>query len=412
MANEYIFEQKVANSFLLLLKNNLVMGKLVTTKFDQDFSKSTVSHGNTVKVRRPVEFTVREGRVASAQDLKVGYAEVAIDKQRGVDVEFNSDELTLSVDDLLKNQMLKSQAAALAQHVDADIAAQTLKFSHWVGTPGQTVDSVADFFVAPQRMDELAIPQDDRHAILSPADYWSIAGKLTALNSDSTVKTALEKARLPLIGNIQPYMTQNVRNLTVGTRVASGISQVDGASQNVAYPAVKDSLTQTLNVKGLTTGQTIKAGEVFTIADVYAVNPISKVNLGYLQMFTVRTDAEADVAGKAALTISAPIITSGAYQTVTAAPGNSAAITWLGTASTAYLQNAAFHRGAIGLVSVKLQEPESGKFAYQTDPDTGITVRIWRHSDVTNDLHITRLDILYGTVCLDPRLGVRFSGTL
>jgi len=411
MANSFTTEQKVANAFLLLLKNALVMGKLVTTKFDKEFTNSEVAVGDTVKVRRPPEYTVRDGRVASAQDVIVGSADVTIDKQKGVDISFTSKEETLSVDELLKDENLKAQASVLAQQIDEDLIAQTLKFPNWVGTPGQTVSTAAKFFAGPQRMDELAIPQEGRAAVLSPSDYWALAATFTGLNaSDGTVKTALEKAKLPMLGNCQPYMTQNVVNLTVGTRTASGAATINGADQNVAYADVKSTYKQSLLLKTLTAGHTIKAGEIFTIAGVNAVNPRSKADLGYLQQFVVLADATADGSGLATVSISNPIIISGAYKTCTAAPANGAAVTFLGTASTAYRQNAVFHKGAIALVGAKLVTPSVGKVAFATDPETGISIRYWKTSDGTNDTHLNRCDVLYGTACLDPRLGVRLSG--
>ena len=395
----------------MLLKNELVMGKLVTTKFDKDFSNETVAVGDTVKVRRPPEFLVRDGATMSASDAKIGTVDVTIDKQKGVDVSFTSKELTLDVDDLLKNQMMKAKAAVLAQQIDSDLIGETLEFPHWVGTPGQLINSASDFFVGVQRAMELSIPMDDLHGILSPADHFALAGSFAALSaSDSTVKTAIEKAKLPMVGGVQPYVSQNVVTLTVGTRAASSAAQVNGNSQNVTYDSVRTTYTQTLNVNNLTAGHTIKRGEVFTIANVNAVNPRSKVDLGYLQKFVVTEDVTA-TDGTAALTIANPIITSGAYQTVTAAPVSGAAITWMGTASTAYAQNAIFHRGSIALVGTKLEEPKSGVYAYATDPETGLSIRTWSQSDITNDTHSTRVDVLYGVCNLDTRLGVRLSGT-
>ncbi|MBI5954453.1 MAG: hypothetical protein HY865_22580 [Chloroflexi bacterium] len=412
MSNVFATQQKITNAFLLLLKNELVMGKLVTTKFDKEYSNETVAVGDTVKVRRPPEFTVRDGATMSAQDAKVGTVDVTIDKQKGVDVSFTSKELTLDVDELLKNQMLKAKAAVLAQQIDSDLIGETLEFPQWVGTPGQLINSASDFFVGVQRAMELSIPMDDLHGILSPADHFALAGTFTSLSaSDATVKLAIEKAKLPMVGGVQPYVSQNVVNLTVGTRAASGASLVNGASQNVTYDSVRTTFSQTLNVDGLTSGHTIKRGEVFTIAGVNAVNPRSKSDLGYLQKFVVLADATANGSGQAALTIANPIITSGAYQTVSAAPADDAAIIWMGTASTAYLQNSIFHRGSIALVGAKLEEPKSGIYAYASDPDTGLSIRTWSQSDITNDAHATRVDVLYGVSNLDRRLGLRLSGS-
>lgn len=409
MANTLLTPKVYANVMLKLLKNNLVMGKLVTTEFKNEFKKI----GNTVYVKRPPEFTVRTGQVAQVQAVTEGEIPVVIDKQKGIDIQFSSVEETLTVAQLLKSEILNSEAAQLAQEIDSDLMRATLEFPSWVGTPGQRIDSATDFFLGPQRLDEMAVPQSARSGVLSPNDYWGLAGNFTGLYAQRDIATeALEKARIPLIGNVQPYMTQSVINLTVGTRAASGATQVNGNGQAVAYTAINtNDYKQSFLVKGLTAGHTIKAGEVFTIADVYAVNPRTKATLTFLRQFVVLADATADGAGLATLSIANPIITSGAYQTVSAAPVDSAAITWLGTASTGYTQNAIFHKSAIALVFAKLIMPYSGEADYATDPETGVSVRYWRTSDGTNDLHLHRWDVLYGVKTVDRRLGTRLSGT-
>ena len=141
---------------------------------------------------------------------------------------------------------------------------------------------------------------------------------------------------------------------------------VDGASQNVTYVNVKSTYTQTLNIDGVGNATTVVAGEVFTIAGVYAVNPRTKAVLPYLQQFTVITGGTSVASGTAtaqdlALTISPPIITSGAYQTVSAVPADDAVVTWVGSGSTTYRPNAIFQKSAIKLVSAKLVMPYSGE---------------------------------------------------
>jgi hypothetical protein len=83
---------------------------------------------------------------------------------------------------------------------------------------------------------------------------------------------------------------------------------------------------------------------------------------------------------------------------------------WFGALSTSYNLNAAFHKSAIKLVSVNPPRPYTGESDVATDPDTGISVRYWRYSDGTNDLHNHRWDVYYGTKNVDPRLGTVLFG--
>ena len=167
------------------------------------------------------------------------------------------------------------------------------------------------------------------------------------------------------VANFDTYSTQNVQNHTVG--VATGTPRVNGANQNVTYANSTGQPSQTLVTDGWTNSTTgiLKAGDVFTIAGVKAVNPVpgegttGKMVMPYLQQFTVLNDANSGASsGPATLTISPAIITEGPFQTVGAAPADNAVITVLGSGGKAYPQNMGFHKNAFALVNVPLDMPD------------------------------------------------------
>jgi hypothetical protein len=86
---------------LKLLKNNLVMGRLVTSQFKNEFKKI----GNTVYVKRPPEFIIRDGAIADVQPVVEGEVPVVIDKQKGIDISFTSLEETLTRRSLLSRSI-------------------------------------------------------------------------------------------------------------------------------------------------------------------------------------------------------------------------------------------------------------------------------------------------------------------
>lgn len=409
MANAYATPKVYANVGLALLKNELVMAKLCDSEaVNKEFVPGV---GTTVYVKRPPEFAIRDGATASAQDVVEGEVAVTCDKQKGVDVAFTGYEATTNVDQLLKSKVIKAAMAQIASQIDGDLIDNVKYFHNWVGTPGALIDSPADFFLAPQRLDEMAIPMNDRNAVLTPGDGYAMAGNLlasAAMNGD-VAKSALTRAKLPMIGNTDLYITQTIPALTTGTRVTT-TTLVNGASQNVTYASARTTYTQTLICDGQVS-KTYKAGEKFTIAGVSAVNPRSKAVMGYLKQFTIMADATSDGSGNVTLTISPPIITSGAFQNVSAAPADNAALTHLGALSTAFNLNAAFHKSAIKLVSVNPPRPFTGESDFATDPDTGISVRYWRYSDGGTDIHNHRWDVYYGTKNVDGRLGTIISGS-
>ena len=410
--NTFLPPKVFANAGLKLLKNNLVLAKLVDSEsVDKTFKPGG---GGTVYVKRPPEFTIRTGATASAQDVTEGEVAVSIDKQAGVDVQFTSQEETLNVDALLKSKVLDASMAQIATYIDMQVGSRLAEFHNWVGTPANAISTIAGFLAGPQRLDEMGVPAAGRNAVLNPADGYALAATISAnaAQAGTVAGNALQRAKVPMIGSVDTYITQTIPSLTTGTRTNAA---VDGASQNVTYVNVKSTYTQTLNIDGVGNATTVVAGEVFTIAGVYAVNPRTKAVLPYLQQFTVITGGTSVASGTAtaqdlALTISPPIITSGAYQTVSAVPADDAVVTWVGSGSTTYRPNAIFQKNAIKLVSAKLIMPYSGEADYATDPDTGLTVRYWRYSDGATDTHNHRWDVFFGTVNADRRLGVRVSG--
>lgn len=411
MSNTFATPKVYANVGLALLKNELVMAKLCDSESVNAEFKPGV--GTTVYVKRPPEFTIRDGAAASAQDVVEGEVAVTLDKQKGVDVQFTGYEATTNVDQLLKSKVIKAAMTQIASQIDGDLIDNVKYFNNWVGTPGSLIDSPADFFLAPQRLDEMGVPMSDRNAILTPADGYAMAGNLlaSAAMAGDVARSALMKAKIPMLGNVDSFITQTVPNLTTGTRVVSGATLINGANQNVTYASSRTTYTQSLVCDTAGNAKTVKAGEKITIADVYAVNPRNKVAQSYLRQFTVMADATSDGSGNLTLTISPPIITSGAFQTCSAVPADNAAVTYLGALSTSFRLNAAFHKSAIKLVNARPPMPFTGEADYATDPDTGISVRYWRYSDGGSDVHNHRWDVYYGTKNVDQRLGTLLAGS-
>jgi hypothetical protein len=414
MANTILTPSIIAKEALAILTNNCVMANLVHRAHEDEFDKRVNGYkpGETITIRRPADFTVRDGATASAQDVVEGSTSLTIDKQKGVDFEFSSVDLTLKIEDL-SERVIKPAMIQLANQVDRDLMALYTSVPNLVGTAGQTVNSFTDFAKAPERMGELGVPKSMRSAVLSPADNWGLIGNQTALYMQDVAKGAYREGSLGRIGGVDTFEEQNVPTHTVG--VATGTPRVNGASQNVTYATAKATMTQTLNTDGWTNSTTgiLKAGDVFTIANVYAVNPVTKASLApILRQFTVLADADSGAStGPAALTIYPAIITSGAFQTCSAVPADDALITvGTGTGGTGYRQNLVFHKNAFALAMVPMISPP-GAVDVARQSYKGMSVRVIPVYNGTTDVSMWRLDILYGVKAIDPRLAVRLYGT-
>lgn len=413
MANAVLTIDTIATAAVAILDNELVMAKEVYRGLESEFTSTVNGYekGDTVSMRRPTDFTVRDGAVSSNQDVTEGKVALQVNKQKGIDFGFTSKELTLSIGEL-SERVIKPAMVQLANQIDRDLMALYQRVPNWVGTPGQVVNSYTDFAKAPERLDEFAVPTGMRSAVLSPQDHWGLLGSQTSLYIQDAAKGAYRNGSLGMIGGVDTYMAQNVPTHTVG--VATGTPLVQGAAQNVTYASVAvGDFTQTLNTDGWTnsTSGILKAGDVITMAGVFAVNSVTKATLPFLKQFTVTADADSGAStGPAALTIYPAIISSGAFQNVSAAPADNAPITVLGTGGTGYRQNLVFHKNAFALAMVPLISPP-GAVEVSRKSYKGTSVRLIPTYDGTNDKSNFRLDVLYGVKAIDARLATRLSGS-
>ena len=404
MANTTLTADIIAMEAVRILENELVMGKKVFRGYENEFSKNINGYkvGDTISIRKPTDFTVRDGATMNVQDVVEGKTTITIDKRKGVDFKFTSQDLTLKISDL-SERVIKPAMVQLANQVDVDLHTLYKDVPNWVGTPGNVINSFADFAKGPERMDELAIPQDQRCAVLSPQDTWGLAGSQTTLYTDSIVKPAYREGNVGMIAGIDTYMTQNIQTHTTGSDV-TGTVGASITSATTTYASVKDTNQQTIT----TANVTLNAGDVISIADVYDVNPVTKAKLPFQKQFTVVSYTTNSAV------ISPALIWDGAFQNIALTAGvtdlNGKAITSIQTASGAYRQNMIFHKNAFALVSVPLVSPP-GAVDVSRKTYKGTSVRVIPVYDGVSDESAWRLDILYGVKTIDPRLAVRISGS-
>lgn len=413
MANTIITPDIIAKEALMQLENNLVMANQVHREYKKEFTGGV---GDTVSIRKPVKFYTADGATRVNQDVQEKSTSITVDQRKHVSWKFSTQDLTLSVEEY-SERYIKPAMITLANTVDASLFGLYDAVWNSVGTPGTTPADFAAVASAAQRLDEMAVMADRRSMMLNPAAHYAVAGNQLTLDAVGTMgKGAYEEAKVGRIAKFATFSTQNIANHTVG--VATGTPLVNGASQNVTYANATGANSQTLNTDGWTNSTTgiLKKGDVITIAGVYAVNPVpgegttGKTVMPYLQQFTVLADADSGATtGPAALTISPAIITTGPFQTVSAAPADDAAITVLGTGGTSYPQNLGFHKNAFALVTVPLEMPDGAAFKAR-ESHNGLSIRVVKAYDIEEDEDIIRLDLLYGRRAIYPDLAARLWG--
>lgn len=408
MANTLLQPTTITRAFIKMLHNESALLSRVNKQYDSSFAKEGAKIGDTLKIRRPVQYTVRSGRTASIQDVQEYTTDLTVATQRGIDFAFNSDDLTLKIEEFSERH-LKPAASRLATELDyTGIGIVKDSVGNLVGTRGTSPASLLTYLQAQQKLAENACPQDDNlFAMLTPGHQATTVNALSTLFNAS--KEVSDQYRKGVMGNAAGFefgMSQNLPVHTVGP--LGGTPLVNGASQGITTGW---AATTSLVTDGWTASAAnrLKAGDVITLAGVNAVNPETKQSTGSLQQFVVTADVSSDGSGNLTAVISPAIITAGAYQNVSGSPADNAAITVVGTASTSYAESLAFHRDAITFATADLILPRGMDMAARETVD-GVSARFVRGFDITNDRMITRMDILFGWAVPRPEWACRITG--
>ena len=410
MPNSMFTVAEISKEIVRLMENELVLGKAVGV---DNLDTETLKSGGTTKVRRQMQYLGQDNNLdlsAYAEDVIEGTVTVQMDQTWSNKVTLTAQDRTLSFD-RYSDMVLKPMARRAAERVEASISALYPQFYWFDGTPGSVPATFAAVADAGAIFTDGGNAVNGRMAFHSPTASAKLAGLIQGTYVNGNNKTALENARVGRFAGFDNYETVFAPTHTVG--VATGTPLVNGGTQGVTYATAKDTWSQTLNTDGWTNSTTgiLKAGDVFTIGGVFAVNPSTKVSTGRLQTFTVLADANSGAStGPAALTISPPIITSGAFQTVTAAPANDAPITVkTGTGGTAYRQSLLLDPMAIALVSRPLDIPSGQGLKTSTIAGEYVTMSVSEWVDGNTLNQNMRFDMLWKPVVLDPRRGMRLT---
>lgn len=404
MANSLISPSIIAKEALMQLRNNLVMGELV----HRDYSREFVKVGSTISIRKPVRFVASSGATRVNQDVTEGTVPLVMDQQRHVSWKFSSVDLTLTVAEY-SERYIKPAMFELAQAVETSLMGLYFNVSNWTGTAGTTPSTFLQVGAAWQRLIDNRVPMGaSLNAVLDSSATLQVANDMKLQFQPGKQLRAIEDMKIGRYAKFDTYCGQSIVNHTVGIR--SGTPLINGAAQ--VGTATPQANSMSMITDGWTASQTgiLKAGDVFTIAGVNAINAGTRQNYSYLKQFTVLADANSDGSGNATFTIAPNIVVSGPYQNVSAAPADNAAITVVtGTASTSYPQNLCFHKNAFALVMADMELPDGAPFKARESIDN-LSVRVIKSYDVSADEDIIRLDILYGVKCLYPELAVRLTG--
>jgi hypothetical protein len=407
MSNVFKVIDMIAKEGLAVAHEKATFISTVDRQFDESFKPQSIGGGRiggTLRVKEPNQYTVRTGsRVMDVQDQNESTQTITLATQYGVDMRFTSTELALDTDNpdqvsAFSKRYIEPAMAVLMSKIDGTcLETATKETYNVVGTAGTTatIDALA---LARARLNQGLAPKDMNRALqLDSVTMATIVGANKGLFlPDNQVKKAFVEGYYSRSQMADFYENERTYQHAVGS---------DVTSNTAANAAVTDGGT---NITG--DNININAGDVFTVAGVYACHPETKQSLGYLQQFV------ATAASTGAITVSPATVLTGAKQNVCSAASaqlattafNSVAMTFVGSASTTYRHNLMYHKDAFAFVMADMPVMDDAHKCV-VKRNEGMSLRVWMASDIRNDELLCRLDCLWGFKTFRPAWSTRIT---
>jgi len=415
MANTNTVIDMVAKEALRLAHEKATFVGTVNTSYDDSFAKSGAKIGDTLRVRDPNQYTRRQGsRVMDVQDQNSSTQTITVATQDGVDMRFNSAELSLDIDEL-SARYIEPAVSVLVSGIDGDcITTATKEVYNTAGTAGTVVGAVSSGFsdtsalgAARAKLNQGLAPKDrNRFVQMDSVTMASVSNGIKGLfHPSSEVEKAWREGFIARTAMADFYENERTWSVT----------NSDDVSGNTDEAALVTDGGTTIDMHTLIPVAKQAVGEVFTIAGVYACHPETKAAYAHLQQFVITA------IGATTTTVSPPFYlglsaSTAAKRNVCKSDGTALALTdfdakavvpW-GSASTTYRQNLMYHKDAFAFVTADLPLMDDAHKCVRVQK-YGLSLRVWQASDIRNDELLMRIDILYGFKVLRPAWACRIS---
>lgn len=392
-SNTLITPTIIAKEALMMLENNMVMGNLVHRAYKKEFGKI----GTSVTIRKPNKFMATKSASLSYSNIVEPSTTLTVNTQAHVGWSFSSVELTMTIEEY-SERYIKPAAMALANQIDYDLCGLYDDVHNEVGTPGSTPSTFGVLGDAQTYLDNEAAPAP-RHAVVSPATNWALADGLKGTFAQKPANDIFTRGYLGTVAGLDIHMDQNIRTHTTGAYTTSATPLVDTDSTAGDTTLITDGWNSSAS--------TVKAGDVFTVSTIQSVNPVSGAATGQLKKWVVVND-ETSASSHITIDLNFTIRwADAAYKTVSAQPTDGMALTFTGTESTSYRKNLVFHPNAFALVVMPLAMPAGAWGARESY--NNMSIRVVKDYNISSDLEIIRLDVLYGMTTLYPELACRIT---
>jgi len=367
--------------------------------------------GSQLRVTKPRKFQSTVGSTLVISDIEDVDQTITLATQRHQAIELSSKEMTLDTTsprevNRFYEETLYPMMSALTAPIESDFIAFATKATAQVaGSPGTAISDSTVPGLARAKLNQQLAPMDKRIAMTTSNVMASmVAGRDTFFNPSTEIERQYREGRVGRNAMAEWYENEKMWTLTNGSDV--------NISTDAAALVVNG--TGALDFHTLTAAQ-VTLGSVFTIAGVYDCHPETYQQYPHLKQFTLVSGG--GVAG--ASVVSPEIYFTGPRKNVvgaggvelTAASFNAQVMTFVGNASTSYVQSLMYHPKAFQFVTADLEPIFDNPSQFKQSSHDGIALSIATFGDGINYKRILRIDVLYGFAALRPEWAVRMIGS-
>lgn len=405
MSNTLKFIDMVAREALSVAHETAQFIGTVDRQYDDTYAKSGAKIGSVLRVRSPNKYTVREGsRVMDVQDQNESTQTITMATQSGVDMRFNSAELTLDTDSpadvaAFSKRYIDPAVKVLVSTIESNFLAASTKATYNLAGAVAAITNLATPGLARAKINQNLGPKGDRSIQMDSVSMAGLVNGVAAyFNPSGAISAQYKEGLVARTSMADYYENERVWSMTMDDDVTANTNANALVTNGGSSVAVSEDLAQADQV----------VGTVFTIAGVFACHPETKARYPHLQQFVITAT------GATSVSVSPTIYLTGANKNVVAASGanlavadfNEKAMTFVGVASATYLQPLMYHKEAFQFVTADLPLMDDAHKCARRTQD-GLSMRVWMASDIRNDELLMRLDILHGYAALRPEWACR-----
>lgn len=360
--------------------------------------------GQQIMINKPARFVPSQSAdiTSTIQDVVEEKTTLTLNNRQVIPVALTSAEIqnTLRLKDWTK-RILDPAVSSIAQTIESNFLQLAVNSTYnAVGSPGSTIFDTDTVLSAREKLMKNLVPANGKLKILldSTAMRSAVNARKGLFNNTSEVGKQYIDGEMGQSDGFTFLENNLVPNHVRGTQTATGATVTTTSAEGAT----------TLALTG-TSGGTLLVGDVFTIANVFMVHPITKVPTAILQQFVVTANNTASGTAYTGVAISPAIYAgSNGLQNVNSLPQSGAAVTFVQANGTSSVQNIAFHKSAFRFASVPLMKPDGAHMVGQETVD-GMTLRVWMDANVLTDKMIMRIDFLGGFAAVRPEWACRLG---